>query len=188
MWWRRMSAKNVRNMATSFWKPPDNACSHELCLLGISLLACLMRWQGNAGLRTVPTALVFTSLTLIFIALNFDLHEFVSLFLCVWISFIAKWAVICQYAKMWCRLCLPCEATVGATLRSVFISGNQNPGQSTYWLLILSFIPQLQFSRNGQFCGEQRSRRMGKVLVTACGSSRIPCSQYQHRAVIFYPA
>ena len=24
---------------------------------------------------------------------------------------------------MWCRLCLPCEATVGATLRSVFISG-----------------------------------------------------------------
>ena len=62
-----------------------------------------MRWQGNAGLRTVPTALVFASLTLIFIALNFDLHEFVSLFLCVWTSFIAKWAVICQFAKMWCR-------------------------------------------------------------------------------------
>ena len=58
-------------------------------------------------------------------------------YVCVWTSFIAKPAVMWHFAKMWCRLCLPCEATVEATLRSVFISGNQNPGQSTYWLLIL---------------------------------------------------
>ena len=41
------------------------------------------------------------------------------------------------------------------------------------------------FQRTDKFGGEQRSRRLGKVLVTACGSSRIPCSEYQHRAVIF---
>ena len=52
---------------------------------------------------------MFTSLILIFIALNFDIHEFVSLFLYVCTSFVAKWAVIWQYAKMWCRLCLPCH-------------------------------------------------------------------------------
>ena len=43
----------------------------------------------------------------------------------------------------------------------------------------------INFQRMDKFSGEQRSRRMGKVLVTACGSSRIPCSEYQHRAVIF---
>lgn len=43
----------------------------------------------------------------------------------------------------------------------------------------------INFQRTDKFGGEQRSRRMGKVLVTACGSSRIPCSEYQHRAVIF---
>ena len=43
----------------------------------------------------------------------------------------------------------------------------------------------INFQRTDKFGGEQRSRRMGKVLVTACGSSRIPCSEYQHRAVVF---
>ena len=181
-----------------------------------------MQWQGNAGLRTVPTALAFTSLTLIFIALNFDLHEFVSLFLCVWTSFIAKWAVICQYAKMWCRLCLPCDgwshSQIGVhfgkskswakCVLAAYSEKSLSPkvvqkrgkkrktnnvedmiivgmGQHLFKESYKKLTAMINFQRTDKFSSEQRSRRMGEVLVTASGSSRIPCSEYQHRAVIF---
>ena len=129
-------------------------------------------------------------------------------------SFIAKGAVICQYAKM-CRLCLPCDdwshSWIGVHFgkskswakyvlaayseeslspKVVQKRGRKRKTDNVEDMIIVGMGQHLfkesyeklaaliNFQRTDKFGGEQRSRRKGKVLVTACGSSRISCSEY----------